>query len=1191
MRAERLLSAFGRRRVEQSKGRAAKRRQAWTLAALMLPFAIAGTGYVAHAQVAGTGTIQGTVLDPAGKAIAGVQVKATDPKTGRTYVRQTSPAGVYVLSALPPGQYNVDFTAQGFSTVHQQNVNVDAIQVVGLDMRMKVGKDNATQVVVTAAPPDLDTENGTLETTVPNETYTALPVSMGGSPKSPLGFLSLIPGSASGDYGVQNINGGPGNTAFLYQNGMPVTTSEMQGDARNINGSTTTEVVDQFQILTSGIPAYYAGQGVTNLVMKSGTNKFHGDVYENVRNTAFDATGYFATTTPIEHQNEYGFSVGGPFWKDRLFFFMNMDRFRYITQNQPTLYSLPTEAERTGDFSALGEPIYDPATTDCSSGVCTRTQFPGNIIPPDRITGIAAAMQAGLPGTINDLPQNNYQNGFTNGNEQNTWMGKLDMTITPKHHAYMMFQTGKTSPLGTPYNGGPQLPLPYASTRAAYQIITIAQVGETWAISPHLVNVFGMQFNQFHTPFINQTEGGNYAAQLGITGLPSGDPQSEFPGVIFNGPNAPTTWANNNYSQSFDEFADSYVYQDNLQWQRGKHSFTFGGQFIAQQENTNEPNTFGGFNFSNTETAALDGGVVNAATGNAYASFLLGAVDNASATDTSVHVTGARYKNYAGYAQDDWKLTPKLTVNLGLRYTVAMPFKEAENRVSWFNPTIANAAVDGYPGAVQFAGSGTDSCHCSTQAQIHWLAFDPRVGFAYAVSPRTVVRGSYSIIHFNGGSLGGNAESQGTGLLGFAATPDYTSPDAGITPAFYLANGFPSYAAAPNFDPTLNAGYNTTTGPTGGSVTYNRPSMAGLQPYTENYNLTVSQALTPSITMQLSYAGSASRHIAINGGLGIYSDQIDPKYMALGPLLQETLTPATLAKAQAAFPGIVIPYANFSGTIGQALRPFPQYSSVSDPYAQVGTASYNAMQLEVQKRMSSGLYFLFSYTWSHNLNISGGTINGAYAAARTAYNIKQEWATNLSDFPNQISLAWVYSLPYGKGRKWGGSNGVLDAIAGGWQVSGVHHYTSGAPLGTISGACTVPYAGSCYVDYNPAYGSNTARINGSYGSGDPKGTVPTSYINKNAFVDAAPYTFGNTPRTMQFADLRYPWTLDEDVTVGKDFKMANRYTLRLQADAFNVLNRVVFGGIGTNLDSSNFGAVSSQANTPRNLQFEAYFKF
>lgn len=338
----------------------------------------------ATAQVAGTGTIQGTITDPSGAVVPNATVTATSPATGRTTAQTTSSAGTYVLTALPPGTYVVTVKGQGFPEVRQENVVVNAVSVVGLDLKLHVGDANQN-VTVTATPPDINTENGALDTTIQNSTYTALPVAMNGGPKSPLGFLSLVPGSSSGAYGVQNINGGVSNSSFLYVNGLPVTTSEMQGDARNINGAMSTEVVDQFQVISSGVPAYYAGQGITNLVTKSGTNELHGHLYENLRNTAFDAAGYFSTFTPPEHQNEYGASLGGAIIKNRLFFFGNFDRFRFTNGNPPSFYSLPTTAMRNGDFSALPVTIYDPATTKCTNGVCTRDPFPGNII--DHLAG------------------------------------------------------------------------------------------------------------------------------------------------------------------------------------------------------------------------------------------------------------------------------------------------------------------------------------------------------------------------------------------------------------------------------------------------------------------------------------------------------------------------------------------------------------------------------------------------------------------------------------------------------------------------------------------------------------------------------------------------------------------------------------------------------------------------------------
>lgn len=492
--------------------------------------------------------------------------------------------------------------------------------------------------------------------------------------------------------------------------------------------------------------------------------------------------------------------------------------------------------------------------------------------------------------------------------------------------------------------------------------------------------------------------------------------------------------------------------------------------------------------------------------------------------------------------------------------------------------------MNGYPGALQFAGSGPNSCHCDTQVQTHYKTFDPRIGAAFSFTNKTVLRGSFSINHFNGGALGGNAYSQGTSLLGYSANPSFQSPDTGITPAFNWATGFPAYKHAPFFDATLNTGYNTTVGATGGSVSYNRPDTAARSPYTENWNLTVEQAFTPTLVFSISYAGSQSHFIGVNGGVGIYSDQIEPQYLALGNLLQQSLTPTTLAQAQAIIPGIKFPYANFVGNIGQALRPFPQYSGLGDPWAQFGNGSYNALQASLQKRMSNGLYFLASYTWSKSFNNTGGVINFIYPSPRTAYNLHAERSIGSSDVPHQISVAYVYKLPFGRGHLLGGDSRAADLLIGGWSISGIVQYASGTPLGSIGAACNVPYTGGCYADYGA---STQAKINGNYGSGNPR---TTPYINVNAFKNPASYTFGNTPRTMAY-NLRHPWNLNEDVSVGKDFHATDRFTVRFQADAFNVFNRVVFGGIGTNITSTNFGFVSGQANSPRKLQMEGYVRF
>ncbi len=1139
-------------------------------------------------QTVGTGAIQGTVSDESGAVVAGASVTATNPSTGYTVSQQTSAKGYFLLSQLPPAHYTVTIGAANFKTSVLRDVVVNALSTAPLNTTLKIGSANQT-VSVSSLPPQLNTTTGSLDITIPNSTYTSLPLAMNGGPKDITAFVTLLPGTGNGGNNTVKLNGGPNQSSVIYLNGMPASTSEGQGDSLQVNTQNSTQVVDQFQVITSGVPAYYTGQGVTNYVLKSGTNSFHGNVYENIRNTVFDAAGYFSKTTPVERQNEFGGTLGGPIIKNRLFFFGNYDGYRYTQGANPKLLSLPTEAERNGDFRALPTKIYDPATTKCTAaGVCTRQAFLDNIIPPNRISAVSKSFQSYLPQTINSSIQNNYYGALTGGFTDNMYMGKLDFTASQKHHLYLLGEYGKE---GLTSLEGSYLPLPYTPTFLRSHAISLGQLGDTYAITQNLVNVFAYQYTQWAQYNSLPTKNGTYVTTAGLTGAPAGLASQAFPPITFTGPNSPTSWGTNTTSDSY--FTTNTI-QDNVQWIHGNHSLTVGTTIMLETDDIVKPSLINAIRFNHTETSGFGPtGALLTTTGNAYASYLLGDVDSAAIQDNSyVEETAGRLSNYAFYAQDDWRVTPKLTVNLGLRYEIPKPFTFANNYQSWFNPNLPNPAVENHPGALQFAGSGPYSCHCRTQNKTHYLAFDPRVGFAYSITPKIVLRGSYTIIHFNAGALG-SADSDGTGMLGYQAAAGFQSPDAGITPAFNWITGFPAYQHPPFISDTLNTGYNTTTGPSAGAVTYNRPNTGGRPPYTQNWNLTLEQQITPTTVWSLSYSASASRFLPIKGGLGIYSDEIEPQYMALGSLLQQKETPTTLAEAQKIIPGINVPYSNFSGSIGQMLRPFPQYSGVSDPYADFGSSQYNSLQTYVQKKMSDGLYFLFAYTWSKLIDNSDASVDdfGSPGASglRTAYNLNAERSVDSNDIPQVISFSYVYALPFGHGHAIGGDSRWMNLVFGGLQLSGILRYSSGTPLGTITGVCNVPYSGGCYANYNPSF-SGSARINGAYGSGQPSGPNPQPYVNVNAFQPAASFTFGNTPRTMAYG-LRAPWNLNEDVSLGKNFNLPLRSVLRVQADAFNVFNRTVFGGIPTDVSSANFGTVTTQTNGPRNLQFEAYIRF
>jgi hypothetical protein len=1158
------------------------------LVALLCPSALL------HAQLAGTGTISGTVSDASGAVVGGALVTATNTGTGLKSSQTTPSSGAYTLSALPPGEYILDVQSKGFESSRQQ-VTLNAITQLGINVRLNAG--STEKVEVTAQAPELETENGQVAITIPNSTYEALPVAMNGAPKSPIGFISLIPGvTTNNQFGTPVINGGIIASSIIYLNGLPLATAELQGGVENLN-TITTEAIDQFQIISSGVPANYDGQGIINLSYKSGTNKFHGTVFENIRNTAFDAPGFGLTKAPVEHQNEYGATVGGPILRDKIFFFGSYDGYKITSGNTPVFRSIPTLAERMGDFSAFA-PIYDPSTdTVNAAGVLTRQQFPHNQVPLN--SKVAQALQASLPTPQNDNLQNNYSNTFTNGNKQYVYLAKIDAKLTSKDRISGIFQSGKSTPLSY----GDPLPVPYSSARASASTWYIGQINETHVFTTNLLNYLGGNFVRNQSSVSNPTAGGGWPAKVGLTGLPVGQTSDIFPQIGFGTTNnAPYGWDQGN--TGFGEIPTSETVQDNVEWVHGKHSFTFGGQIIYEQEALRIPSQYvNGFNFSNTETAELDPktGQPIAGTGSGYASFLLGLVDNLSFQDYAVEETGGRWQNYAVYAQDDWKLTPKLVVNLGLRYSIPKPFTEVHDRTSWLNPTAPNSLIDGAPGTLEFAGTGANTCNCRTNVKTHYLTLGPRVGFAYSATPKTVIRSAFSMVHFNGGALGGNGEQQGVGNQGYATAPSFNSTDGGITPAFNLDNGVPAYQHPPFFSPTLATGFNTNAPGELGGVSYDRPNTAGRSPYTEEWNLTMEQEFPWSLIMNLTYAGTSSHFNGVNGGLGIYSNQIDPKYLALGDLLNAPATPANIAQAQSSFSDIKLPYANFVGNIGQMLRPFAQYSNQGgtfqgpDPWSNFGTSSYNALQATVARNMKGGLYLLASYTWSKSMDEGGDGVNFVAAKPRTAYNLGVERSVSLLDVPQAFSLTEVYALPFGKGSMFDAHNGIVNAIIGNWQLSGTEQYSSGVPLNTVTPGsnCKVPYTTAtngttgCYADYNPAFHGNP-RINGKIGS---HLDLSTPYFNIAAFQTPAPFTLGNTPRTMAYSSLRQEGSKNENVSVAKTIPIKEGISFQFKADAFNLFNRVQLGGVSSDISSSAFGQANGQSNAPRQLQFEGYIRF
>jgi Carboxypeptidase regulatory-like domain/TonB dependent receptor len=1162
------------------------------------------------AQTSGTGSIEGTVTDPVGAAIPGASITATNTATKVSTVGVTNEAGSFVIPLLQPGLYSVNVTAPAFQTLIQEHVIVDALQKVTVSAKLSIGAATQT-VTVSDQPTMLMTDDVKLGSSMENDVYDSLPLAMNQSARDPSAFAGLAVGVNS--YSVQaagpstgSFNGGQTYQNEGYIEGLPLTSAGTESDTRNLAFGVSVEAVDQFQVATTGSEATFEGQGVSNYILKSGTDRFHGGVYEYFRNTVFDARGFFAKTTPIEHQNEFGGSIGGPIIRGKLFFFFNYDGYRFDSAIPPSLQNIPTTAERTGDFSAFPFPIYDPTTctSQTSAGVCTgRAQFAYNgvlnVIPPSRLSGVAKSLQSYLPAPTNGAIVNNYLATLPNRVNNDSISTKVDYNISPSHRVFGIFTRGKyanpiVGSLATATNTtNSTLPVPYTDGRGVIEYATLAQFHDVYTFSPTVVNDFGYGLSRLFIPLTSNTASGNYPSKAGLNGLPPGIASTGFPDVTFTGNDIPVSWDGTN-SHAFNEAQTSYSLQDNVLWSKGKHRFTFGFQWQALQDNENTPltGTQAGFTFGPNETANFNStGAINTATGLAYASYLLGAVDSSIVTQNSVIETGGRYKTYSPYVQDNIQLTPSLTVNLGLRWDIWTPFTEVLNRMSFFSPTTANPVAGGILGGLQFSGSGTDSCGCNTPVHTDYHNFGPRVGIAYRIGNNTVVRSFYGMFYAHAGGVGGRVSGrQGLSQIGFNNSGNLASTVNG-QPAYGWDSGYPGNPIAPPFiNPSYGIGFINKTAPgaaaigagpaTAQTLVYGEPKEGGIPPDYQDWSLNIQHSFTPNMTLSVAYSASVGRHLPGAGVAGPFTDQIPVQYLSLGPLLTQTLTPATLAQAQAKFPGIAIPFANFTGQIGQAVKPYPQYSTLSNPWLDVGNSNYNALQVSFNRRMSNGLTFMVNYTFSKELdNLAGVRFPGADYL---------EYAPGLIDRAHVASATFVYQLPFGAGRMWNTDNSVLRAVISNWQVSGIFQASTGAPL-SIIGTCT----GGGVIDAVCLPNLTSGFSGSAWQNGRPAtaaAATTTSYLNKAAFTDPAAYTYGNASRTAPYG-LYAPRTTDLDLSVRREFPIYESLRLSMQVDGFNIPNVVYFAAPNQTLDSSSFGTFSAMANQARKLQLSARLTF
>jgi Carboxypeptidase regulatory-like domain len=1184
------------------------------------------------AQTGGEGTLAGTVTDSTGAAVPGATVTATNAATNVATERTTSSAGVYTIAPLPPGIYSVQVTAKGFKTLRQDNLSVDALGVLSFSPVLSVGETTET-IVVTAAPPVLDTSNATLGMVMENDTYANLPLQMNNAQRDATAFGALTPGAQGGSR--LPVIGGTGNyLGQLYLDGMPAETISQQGDNRLVSESVDLDAVDQFQVVTSTPPAEYSGAGSMNFTMKSGGVRYHGQVSDFIRNTIFDAwsfTAKAATTKnaagatipapkPVEHQNELSASFGwkAPKTHDKLFFFAAYDKFHERKGAAYSLYTIPSTLMRAGDFTELngnvgggGQSgttgsnatayIYDPSTNSCVGTACTRTPYQGakngvptyNVIPSSEISSIAKAMQSFLPAPTNpSVLTNNYLGGLPSGFDNFVINYRVDFDLSAKQRISTIGALGTVNYLNNYAAGGSAataygfLPPPYVGGDLANIYPKVFDVEDTYTISDRMTNQLKYGFTRFYQNIHDATQGVTAwsAATLGITNLPAGQAGQEFPGAQFaetgGATNTLTGWTqNSNAAATQLTTPNNFTIVDNLQWLKGKHALTFGITYQWQEINNANPATYTGvldlsYNSNSTANFTAGSSALSASSGYSYASYLLGAVGGTPSIGLQpVSEEGGRYRPVSPYVEDSFKMTPKLTLDLGLRWDYFPPYREVKDHWTFLNPNITNSAT-GTPGMLQFAGNyggAGVSCGCRTPVNTYWKNWGPRVGLAYSVDDKTVLRIGFGEVFSEAGGVGGRGGAfNGTGQTGFNVTatgPAETTSGASAGPSFYLNNNTSAPASMQNTslfgatysypaNPTpnaaaqlLNAGnyVSPTTGKivTASTVSFADPYLSGRAPEFNFYNVGIERGITKDMTLAVNYVGDQS-HFLINStssganARGYWAGQLDPKYLAgLGsatglnatsatvPLLNAPATPANVAKAQAVMAGITIPtfFQNAAAafpttstlTIAQGLLAFPQYSGVSDTWGEnVGNFSYNSLQITLLQRMAHGLSFNINYTYSKNIGDDGTFRSGYYVPSGAISGGGQNWKQDRIDrswttisTPQSLHAFGVYQLPFGKG-KLGGSSMLVRALAGGWQVSGIYTYSSGTPMAvTWNGTTgtTYPGQGAAMPDLAPSSTPRNARINGSFGTG-PAGTT-TCNLGIGTGCTAIPYVDKN----------------------------------------------------------------------------------
>jgi len=1125
------------------------------------------------------GTITGTVQDPGGAVIGKAPLEARNVETGSIYQVATSETGNYAFPQLPAGTYELIVTVPGFKRYTREKLVVGVAQTLRVDIAMEIGAA-AESVTVTESTSLLKTESGELSHNVETKRLIDLPVlslagANGGSGaiRNPLAAAQTIPGASQSNV-VLRVNGAPANSQSIRIDGQETNNAYFSFVSASIQPSV--DAVQEVSIQTSNFAAEYGqvGGGVFNFTMRGGTNQFHGSAFDYFRNEALEAgaawsdNGKGGHVRPVNRQHNYGFSFGGPVWipkvydgKNKTFFFLNMEKFRQRNQVNTTAVTVPTAAFRGGDFStaltgrrlntdSLGRPIlentiYDPATG--AAGSTNRDPFPGNRIPLVRMDPISLKLQTMIPAAANGNAVNNLILPFGNPSDIAIPSLKLDQSLGTAHKL-SFFWTRLT--LENPQNPGTTqnnqgLPLPISSgvtnSNASYNI----RLNYDYTIGPSLLLHLGGGYQTYAAWNTALSVPYDAAKELGLKGVPFIHQFPSFTGLL-PAAAAASIGGMENMGPS-NQQTNSFLRPSStasVTWVKSNHSYRFGGEFrtegVFRQDYSN---TSGAFQFSGNETSLpstvgqnLAGGTV----GIPYASFLLGAVDSVTAAMPAFPRIG---KHEMGvFAQDTWKVTRTFTLDYGLRYDYGSYYKEQYGRLPNFSPTTPNPIFGGRLGAPIYEGSGPGRCDCQF-AKNYPFQIGPRLGFAFQITPKTVLRGGFGIV-YAGTNVGGSNTAVGLAASGSTLAANSLGV---FQPVTTLSAGIPITPVWPTFDPSR---YPFNSAPTNIDPNAGRPARQFM------WSLGLQRQLWRNMAVEASYVGNRGtwwQANALNQLNGLGQGTLQQLGLDITSAADRTLLTSTVASTTAISRGIRSPYTGFPTTqlVGQALRPFPQYGTITSLWAPIGNTWYDSLQVKATQRVFHGLDFTYAFTWQKDLD--NGTVceqclagPGPTAVVTDPFNRGINKQLSAYSQPLVSVIAANYTTPRLQGNR------VLSLAARDWLVGAFLNYSSGMPI-------RVPQAQNALVSQLRGVAVNSSRVPGA-----PLFTKDLNchcfdpgkefVLNASAWQDPPAGYFGTA--ASYYNDYRYQRTPQENAALSRTFVIKERVRMLFRVEMSNVLNRL-----------------------------------